>query len=355
VLSFVAPARPAASSSSSVSSWSSARQQTPKHDQQFATNINHRHLNANQLAAISSSSSSSNSATTTTSSIELVECAGDAASIHAAATFMVDAFWLGSERQMIMMPNNNDNDNDNDGTTTTTTTTVTVSDAVRAALVEEQSADLMNHYGERLGQRLLEAGILLAKQQQQQQQQADGDDEQEEILGMVCLAETVLEQTQQESNNGSSSSSSIKVWPAADAETLLKETVAALGPQERRRYKGASAHELIDAQLLSNANNMQAICCLSNLAVAASARRRGVAVALCAALEPVATAWGYTELHLLVEADNAAARRLYENKLGYRVRHTLPSATAIRVSHDRGFVEVPAVETLVMVKALESQ
>jgi ribosomal protein S18 acetylase RimI-like enzyme len=51
---------------------------------------------------------------------------------------------------------------------------------------------------------------------------------------------------------------------------------------------------------------------LSNMSVAPSARRRGVARALLAAAEATAAAWGQEALWLHVDAPNEGARALYD-------------------------------------------
>lgn len=60
--------------------------------------------------------------------------------------------------------------------------------------------------------------------------------------------------------------------------------------------------------------------CLTNLNTAPSARRRGVARAVTAALAGWAATHGATTTYLQVEADNAAARRLYDT-LGFTPHH----------------------------------
>lgn len=60
---------------------------------------------------------------------------------------------------------------------------------------------------------------------------------------------------------------------------------------------------------------------LSNLAVRADWRRRGVAQRLLATCEKVAADWGFQDICLHVMEDNPQARRLYQ-KAGYQVKET---------------------------------
>ncbi len=61
-------------------------------------------------------------------------------------------------------------------------------------------------------------------------------------------------------------------------------------------------------------------CCLTNLNTAPHARRRGVALAVVAALADWALTQGATTAYLQVEADNGPARSLYE-RLGFTTHH----------------------------------
>ncbi|MBD1912228.1 MULTISPECIES: GNAT family N-acetyltransferase [unclassified Leptolyngbya] len=66
---------------------------------------------------------------------------------------------------------------------------------------------------------------------------------------------------------------------------------------------------------------------ISNVAIAHAHRRRGVAIDLLRACEPIARQWGYHDLYLHVLENNQAARRLY-SKAGFRfcqVEMNLPS------------------------------
>lgn len=66
---------------------------------------------------------------------------------------------------------------------------------------------------------------------------------------------------------------------------------------------------------------------ISNVAIAHSHRRQGIALALLKACEPIARQWGYQDLYLHVLENNQAARGLYE-KAGFQISQTeinLPS------------------------------
>ena len=73
---------------------------------------------------------------------------------------------------------------------------------------------------------------------------------------------------------------------------------------------------------------------------------------LCEDAERVAVSLGYNELYLKVEADNEAARTLYEKKLGFVQKSVQEGADAMRVDLEAGeFVQVQA-DTLVLTKGL---
>jgi ribosomal protein S18 acetylase RimI-like enzyme len=87
--------------------------------------------------------------------------------------------------------------------------------------------------------------------------------------------------------------------------------------------------------------------------VSPSARRRGIAVKLCNEVERIASSeWEFDSLFLKVESENCAARYLYEQKLGYKLKYTIESATAIRIDLGAGcFVESEA-STIILAKAI---
>jgi GNAT superfamily N-acetyltransferase len=246
------------------------------------------------------------------SDVKLAPCLGDNESIQSVAEFMIDAFWLQSPHHLIQ----------SGGLAITTG----VSDSTRAALVQEQSRDLMDKYGERLGKRLFDSCLLTAL-----------DEDSSEILGVVGIEMCLLNKAVSE------------IILADKAESMLKNAVSSLGPKQRRQYKDSSAQDLA-TELLSP--DICAICCLSNLAVSPKARRRGIAKQLCAKAEKWGSYWGYDEMFLKVESENTAARYLYEQNLGYATKCTLDGAVALRVDVDSGrFVETNA-DTLILTKRL---
>ena len=242
------------------------------------------------------------------SSVSIVMCDGDEASIQMVSDLMVDAFWLNSPQQRIQGGE-------------------LVSADSRSKLVSVQHTDLMDKYGERLGKRVLSSSLILAL-----------DQDTKDILGAVCIDVCLLDKRSE------------SIIPSDRSESILKNAVASLGPKQRRLYKDSSV-EKIAADLLPT--DIQAVCCLSNLVVGPKARRKGVAKKLCDEAERVASStWAYGELFLKVEAENTAARSLYERKMGYSLKYFNPSTLSLRVNAVSGsFVEVQS-DTLILSKTI---
>ena len=227
-----------------------------------------------------------------------------------AASFLVDAFWLGSPRQWL---------DEAAGTVT--------SDVVKRRLVEEQAADLMKYYGERMGKRVLNSCLVFATH-------GDGIP-----LGMLGMQVLLLDST--EGN----------ILTAEQSEAVLTNAVASLGPKQRRQYKDASAQQIAEELLPPS---LEAICFFSNLAVSPNARRQGIAFQLCQEVERIAKQgeWNFDSVYLKVEIDNEAAVRLYEDKLDYVCAYTIEADPAIRLDTAAGEFIGTTEATLLLKKAL---
>ena len=184
-----------------------------------------------------------------------------------------------------------------------------------------------------MGKRKLDALIVVASEQ------ADGKDNvltADEMLGLVTLEVRLL------NTNG--------LLSADESEFMLTKAVSSLGPKQRREYKDASvldiARELLPPEVT-------AVCSLSNLCTSPKARRRGIAAKLCYEAERLAKEeLSFDEIFLRVEVENEAARKLYEDKLGYQRKFEAVSAGALRVDAQRGgFVEIES-DIVVMSKKL---
>jgi ribosomal protein S18 acetylase RimI-like enzyme len=224
--------------------------------------------------------------------------------LNMAGAFLVDSFWLNSQHHQL---------GDED-----------ISADARIGLIVEQCADLQEKYGERMGKRLMNACVFGAL-----------DPETKDMLGVATLKATLLIKDD--------------ILDAEKAEVIAKNAVASLGPKQRRLYKDASI-ETIATELLSP--DTKAVCVLSNLAVSAQARRRGVAKTLCEEAEALARDWGYNEIHLLVESENTPARKLYQDKLGYKTAFTKKSAVAMRADIKSGTFTETKADTLLLAKKI---
>lgn len=262
-------------------------------------------------------SPSSSAATKESMDVKLTPLDGSETSVINAAKFMVDAFWLQSPQQLI----------DGGGDPST------VSEATKSSLTNIQADDLLSKYGERMGKRKLDALIVVA---------SDGSSTTDtkslsanDILGLVTIEVRLL--------------NSNDLLSADESEFRLTQAVASLGPKQRREYKDASvldiARELLPPEV-------SAVCSLSNLCTSPKARRMGIAAKLCSEAERLAKEeLNFDEIYLRVEAENEAAKMLYEDKLGYQCKFEA-NAVALRVDAERGgFVEVDS-DIVVMSKKL---
>lgn len=242
-----------------------------------------------------------------TDDISVVSSSGDPSSIRQAASFMVDNFWLASPQNLI---SGGDDSSD-------------ISDGAKGNLIEEQDNDLTGTYGEIMGKRTLESCLLVAE-----------DDA--GLLGLVGIESRLYNK------------SALLLFTAEKSQFMLKNAVATLGPKQRRQYKDSPASELVNELLPPE---LELVCCLSNLSVGPRSRRLGVAMKLCTEAENMARDdWGFDQMYLKVEKDNEAARRLYENKLGYDLVASDASALGLRVDIKGGSFVEQQQETLTLAK-----
>jgi ribosomal protein S18 acetylase RimI-like enzyme len=238
----------------------------------------------------------------------LTDC--DAATIQELSAFLIDAYWIATPSLW---------------TDPTADTKCDV--AAKVLILREEAANYLKaQYGERMGKRLLKTCMLAA----------EGRADSSELAGALCLHELIWDGD--------------NILPDDESETLLRNAIAALSPKDRRVYKDASAIDLASALLSASA---KAVCVFSNLAVATSYRRQGIAVELCRAAEQVAQDWGYEYLHLKVEAWNTPAVKLYQNKLGYTLEKHLDLDAAIRLDLATAKFVDTEVETLILSKKLQ--
>mmetsp|Transcript_8526 Transcript_8526/g.19082 ORF Transcript_8526/g.19082 Transcript_8526/m.19082 type:complete len:298 (-) Transcript_8526:954-1847(-) len=245
--------------------------------------------------------------------VQIAPLVGSESSIENTAKFMVDAFWLQSPQQLVAGDSSE------------------ISDSAKSSLINIQADDLMGKYGERMGKRKLDAVILAALEGGDFSGELSTTDN---VQGMVTIEVRLLDMQKD-------------ILSAEVSERMLTQAVASLGPKQRREYK--------DALVIDIANNLlpadiTAVVSLSNLCVSPSARRKGIAAKLCKEAERIAKEeLGFEDIFLRVEAANEAAKRLYEEKLGYECFAEVDSATALRVDVNTGsFVEVES--TIVVLK-----
>lgn len=240
--------------------------------------------------------------TESSSNTQITPLDGSESSIANAAKFMVDAFWLQSPQQLIQDASNESSE---------------LSESAKASLINTQADDLMGKYGERMGARKLDALILAA---------SESGDANSNLQGMVTIEVRLLDKQDD-------------ILSADASEFKLTQAVASLGPKQRREFKNASVIDIAN-QLLPP--DISAVAVLANLCVSPTARRKGIAAKLCNEAERLAKEeLGFDDMFLRVEAENEAAKRLYEEKLGYECVLEAEGATALRVDGNAGtFVEV---------------
>lgn len=245
----------------------------------------------------------------------------DGKSLNQAAAFMVDAYWLSSPASLIA--------DDSLSLLSSDSTKITLDEA-RKQLTYTQLGDFAERYDGKRKDRLLHSRLLTAIG-------STADSTESDILGLVGMEVRLCDKK------------SNVIHSTKKSEEILENFVN--GEKDEMKGLPHCVPKLVDELLPPE---LSAVCVLSNLAVSSKARRQGLATKLCREVERLAESYcGCDEVYLEVEENNIAARRLYEEKLGYKLR-CKEDAPAKRVDLTTGsFVNV-MVPTLVLVKNVTS-
>lgn len=246
----------------------------------------------------------------------------DEPSLRQAARFMVDAYWLSSPSSLIIGA-----DGSISGQSNNTAAAVLTMDEARNQLAEDQLDDFVGRYDGRRMDRLLHSRLLTAIG-------SVAGSVKPEMLGIVGMEVRLCDKESQ------------VIHSTQQSEEIILESIVN-GEKDDMIHLPHCVPMLVDERLPPE---FSAVCVLSNLAVSPKARRQGLANKLCKEVERLAESYcGCDQVYLEVEESNVAARRLYEDKLGY-APHCKGDAPAKRVDLATGrFVDVK-MPTLVMVK-----
>jgi len=132
-----------------------------------------------------------------------------------------------------------------------------------------------------------------------------------------------------------------KVLVNEEAENLLPESALA----EYRRMPPADRAKFFFPQYT-------VLAYLSNLAVAPSTRRTGLAKELCKLCDRTAKSWGMDAIMMVVEQANGPARQLYEN-LGYQTVLELNEAKGLRLFPGSDLLQEVPAPSVMLGKPLE--
>jgi ribosomal protein S18 acetylase RimI-like enzyme len=246
------------------------------------------------------------SSVSTDESYAIAPLVGDEPSIRKASEFFAKSYWLGTRHvQVASGP---------------------VTDAVYKDLLYRQFVDFSTKYGERMGNRLLDAGLIAAI-----------DTATNEIVGLAGIEVCLLDAERRD------------ILTPEVSEEAMKAALGNLGPKERRQYKNASPFQIADELLQPN---LQAVCVLCNLVVSPTARGKGIAMKLCHYVKESARDAGFDGLLLKVEKDNEAACKLYLEKLNYQELFVCGDSSAVRFNLQDGTFERAEAETLILVKSV---
>jgi GNAT superfamily N-acetyltransferase len=177
--------------------------------------------------------------------------------------------------------------------------------------------DFTSRYGEIMGRRKLQSCLLSATTTPTTNDNDNNNNNNKPLVGIIAMDMTLVDETNEIQ------------YTRLEAEQTLTKAISSLGPKERREYsrKDCTVHEIVSGLL----PNLKVAVVLSNLAVCQSQRQKGIGMELCNYVHDFAkTTWGMEYVYLRVEADNTAARKLYEEKLGYQCCWVEKDAIALR-------------------------
>ena len=280
--------RSSSSSSSSISSSSSSR-------------------TTRRLSSPSSSTSAVSSSTSATSDIAISPFGEDASSILKASQFMLESFWIPLSQQQQQQRY---------GENASAATVPVASSMNSSKLLTSIQDDFTSRYGEIMGRRKLQSCLLSATTTPTTNDN-DNNNNNKPLVGIIAMDMTLVDETNEIQ------------YTRLEAEQTLTKAISSLGPKERREYsrKDCTVHEIVSGLL----PNLKVAVVLSNLAVCQSQRQKGIGMELCNYVHDFAkTTWGMEYVYLRVEADNTAARKLYEEKLGYQCCWVEKDAIALR-------------------------
>lgn len=206
-----------------------------------------------------------------------------------ACTFFVEAFWAGG----------------------TTFGEVGLSQREKKQLASRMSQDFTERYSNswESSTRLFPSRLLIAR------------DDDAHIAGVVGVEAALLNPFTRQ------------VFTRAESELLLRSELDAMDGPSFSKFSKLSRTEMT-RQLYPE---YQLIGLLTNLAVAPSSRRRGLARALCEECEAACSSWKLPGLLLQVEEANAPARALYDG-LGFEELWQDSDATCLRLAPGAGSV-----------------
>lgn len=218
-----------------------------------------------------------------------IEALASSSDLAEASSFFVEAFW----------------------TAGTTFGKVVLSGREKKQLAKRMSQDFEERYGNSWSgrQRLFPSRLLVARQDEEDVGLSDG------IVAIAGVEAALLNPFTRQ------------VLTSAESEMLLRSELDAMSGPDYSTFSKLSRAEMV-RQLYPE---YQLLGLLTNLAVAPSLRRQGLARALCRSCDDACRSWRLSGLLLQVEEPNTAALRLYTSQLGFEELWRDCDATALRL------------------------